>query len=290
MTSQDSSPRSSTGSDSSEEWTLPPTLDISSPSHHHRCNNIGDRGTNNVTSNMYGQETGGADHENSNSDSSCAMNNNVAVMTTITNVADPKLEAASAERRQDRSSPIHLAQPQPAAATSFSSLDSSSASSGEQHQRQPTARRGPSRDNRRQREQEQLQVHRQQQIRKQKQNERQIQPEEWIKRENEALQKECEELESILLQNRTEGNLIKMRTALKLRNYETEIRRATNEKEKLVEHCRGLEDQIWRIRKETRLKQESIWNAEEALRLQQQRQQPSHKSLAEANTGAAWGK
>jgi hypothetical protein len=186
-------------------------------------------------------------NNNSNSNSNNTNNHNVTVVTTLTKVKDPKMDAAaSAERRQDRSPPIPLKSqtPGPSQYSSSSSL--------------PPSLSAPTRDHWRQ--------HQQQQLRQKGHDEEQF------KRENVALQKECEELELIILQMKMEGNIFHTRTGMGLGNYRTEIEKATEEKDQLQDQCKDLEDQIWSLRNETRLKQESIWATEEKLRLQKKRQ------------------
>jgi len=180
---------------------------------------------------------------NNNSNGKSRNNLNVTVVTSVTKVKDPKMDAAtSAERRQDRSSPTPLKSqtPSPSRYSSSSSLPQSLPAPTRDHWRQQLPQKGHD--------------------------------EEQFKRENEALQKECEELESIILQMKTEGNIFQTRTAIGLGNYQTEIEKTTEEKDKLQNLCKDLEDQIWSLRNKKRLQQENIWATEEKLRLQKKRQ------------------
>ena len=95
-----------------------------------------------------------------------------------------------------------------------------------------------------------------------------VEDEQQLKQENIALQRRCEELESIFLQMKTEGNVFQARTTLELKSYRTKIDRATATKETLQTQCRELEDRIWNLRDEMRSRQEEIWDTEKKLRHQ----------------------
>lgn len=233
MTSQDSSPRSDESEHEVNDWLTP----VSSPQRY---------GTNSNNYNREQLSPPATLNSMSDTKNNINSNQNVTVVTTVTNVEDPKMDAASStERRQDRSSPIPLKSQTPSPSP-YDSLPSqmhstSSSSSRDQHgwHQHPASK---------------------------------SQDEDQIRRENMALQRECEELESIILQMKTEGNTLQVRTALKLQKYRTQIEKATEEKERLQTQCSELEDKILRIRTETHLKQESIWAAEEKLRKQKQQQ------------------
>jgi hypothetical protein len=217
MTSQDSSPRSTNSTDHSEtiDWSM----------------------------SLKNYNTKDNRNNKSNNKSKSSNNHNVTVVTSVTKVKDPKMDAAaSAERRQDRSSPIPLKSqtPSPSRYSSSSSLPPSLPAPTRDHWQQQQPQKGHD--------------------------------EEQFKRKNKALQKECEELESIILQMKTEGNIFQTRTAIGLGNYQTEIEKTTQEKHQLQNLCKDLEDQIWSLRNETRLQQESIWDTEEKLQLQKRRQ------------------
>lgn len=80
-----------------------------------------------------------------------------------------------------------------------------------------------------------------------------VEDEQQLKQENIALRRECEELESIIIQMKTEGNVFQARTTLELKNYRVKIESAAVAKETLQTQCRELEDRIWNLRDEMRL-------------------------------------
>ena len=196
---------------------------------------------------------------NSNGNFDETRNQNVTVVTTVSKVEDSKMDAASSiENRQDRSSPLttnlqEQEQPQYSSSSSLPSLSFDHTEDRLQQQQQKN--RKEDRDK--------------------------------MRRENEALQKQCEELERIILQMKTEGNILQMRTVMKLKSYQTKIDRATEQKQQLETQCHELEDRIWNLRTETRLRQESIWAAEEKLQQQKKREQSRGSN---APNGTALGK
>ena len=235
ITSQDSSPRSDEGEHEVNDWLTP--IRHGTNSNNYKREQMSPPATLNSMSNT------------SNIKKNINSNQNITVVTTVTTVEDPKMDAASStERRQDRSSPIPLKSQTPSPSP-YDSLPSQMHSTSS----------GSSRD--------QHGWHQHQQHHAPK-----SQDEDQIRRENKALQRECDELESIILQMKTEGNTLQVRTALKLKKYRAQIEKATEEKERLQTQCSELEDKILRIRTETHLKQESIWATEEKLRKQKQQQ------------------
>jgi len=249
VTSQDSSPRSSNNSEDSEgtDW-----LAALSPESHATFTDVKKQS---IQSNQITNIDSGRNR-------TIAENQNVSVMITVSNVEDPKMDAAAAlvENRQDRSSPITI--------RSQNQQDTSSSSSS------------PLYSSLSDHPEERLQQEQPQQLQERKDR---TENREKMKRENEALRKKCEELESIMLQMKTEGNILQMRTVMKLESYQTEIDRATQKKQQLERQCHELEDRIWSLRNETRLKQESIWAAEEKLRQQRKREQ-NHGNVAAYGT------
>jgi hypothetical protein len=244
MTSQDSSPRSSSNDSEANDWLTP----LSPESYSTHSEKMSPAHNNIVNSN--------SNSNISSSNMTNSNNHNVTVVATVTNVEDANFDAAaSTERRQDRSSPIHPQSQTPSLPPNDSEL---------------LLRPCPSAPVRNRSQQQQ---HPQPQQKEKK--------EEQIKRENEALQKECEELESMILQMQTESNILQVRTARKLQNYKAQIERATEEKQFLQRQCQQLEDKVWDLRTETRLKQESIWATEEKLR----RQAKQHKRVNDVAKG-----
>ena len=248
INSQDSSPRSSNNSEYTEGTDW---LTALSPESHVAFTDIKKQS---IESSQYMSINGSRNHY-------IRDNQNDIIVANVSNVEDPKMDAAALpENRQDRSSPITTksrTQPQPIYSSS-SPMHSSLSEQTEDHLRQQQLQQKDRKENR-----------------------------DKMKRENEALRKQCEELESIVLQMKTEGNILQMRTVMKLKSYETEIDRATKEKQRLEQQCHELEDRIWGLRNETRLKQESIWAAEEKLRQQRKRELSRGK---DATTAAAQGK
>ena len=95
-----------------------------------------------------------------------------------------------------------------------------------------------------------------------------VEDEQQLKQENTALRRECEELESIVIQMKTEGYVFQARTTLELKTYREKIERAAVAKETLQTQCRELEDRIWNLRDEMRSRQEEIRDTEKKLRHQ----------------------
>ena len=171
--------------------------------------------------------------------SSNTIERNVPVVANITTIEDPKMKNIdSIERRQDRSSPIlGKSQSQAMSPTiSFSSRNSSSPglTQSQNHHLRLQGNSEP----------------------------QDVEHEDKLKRENAILRRECEELESMILQMKTEGNIFQVKTAIKLKNYCAKIERATLAKKNLQTQCRELEDRIWSLRDETQSRQEEIWDAE----------------------------
>lgn len=224
MTSQDSSQRGSSDSSDDCDWFSPLLLPPANFSTNEKKKPRADGNNSTITNNSH------------------ANNHSITVVTSITNVDDPKMDVAvSAEHRQDQSSPAPLTS-RTASSAQYSSQSSSAQDKWSQ----------------------QLQLKQEQQ----KQQQQQRLGKEQIKRDNMALRNKCEELESIILQMRTEGNILQTRTALKLQNYQIEIEKATLEKQRREQQCRELEDNIWRLRTETQLRQENIWAAKAKVRKQ----------------------
>jgi len=167
---------------------------------------------------------------------------NLRMATAPRNIGDgdgPKSDAAAPERRQDRSTVIA---PLVSSSTEPHHVLHSNQKHHHQHHHHQQQQAIRDRDHRRQHQRQQLaQQH----------------------RDNEALLRKCEELESAILEFRNEGNIVQMRTLVRFRNCQAEIQRANSEKQALEKECRSLEDQIREIRKETQQKRESILQAEE---------------------------
>ncbi len=174
--------------------------------------------------------------------SSDIVDRNVPVVTTIMtrSIENPEMNNVdSIERRQDRSSPILGKSSFQALSPNISFSSRTSHSPGlTQSQHHHLWQEGDSEP-------------------------QDVECEEQLKRENTILQRECEELESILLQMKTEGNIFQVKTALKLKNYRAKIERATLAKQNLQTQCRELEDRIWSLRDETQTRQEEIWDADQ---------------------------
>ena len=251
ITSQDSSPRSlnTSGDSNVTDWLTPLSPETFGN------NNFSEKKISPADS----QSSFGINDNDSNENGS----HNISVITTITNVEDPKMEAAaSAERRQDRSSPILLKSQNSSISPSNSESSLQSCLSGSTQDHHWRQEQLPTDDK----------------------------DEEQVRRENLAVQRECQELELIVLRMKTEGNILQVRTQLKLKNYRAEIERATATKESIQTQCRELEDKIWSLRTETRLRQEAIWDAEKKLRSQktnqhrgQQQQNLSNEAVVSAS-------
>ena len=76
----------------------------------------------------------------------------------------------------------------------------------------------------------------------------------------------------MILQMKTESNLLRIQSAAQLQNYQIQIEKAFEEKQRLQNNCNKMEDQIWNLRTITRLKEENKWRPEN--RLWKQRKQP----------------
>ena len=164
---------------------------------------------------------------------------NVPVVAKITTIEDPKMKNIdSIERRQDRSSPILGKSQSQAMSPTISCSSRNSSSPGlTQSQHHHLRLQGDSEP-------------------------QDVEHEDQLKRENTNLRRECEELESMILQMKTESNIFQVKTAIKLKNYRAKIERATLAKKNLQTQCRELEDRIWSLRDETQSRQEEIWDAE----------------------------
>eukprot|EP00531_Pseudo-nitzschia_arenysensis_P002352 CAMPEP_0116135840 /NCGR_PEP_ID=MMETSP0329-20121206/11407_1 /TAXON_ID=697910 /ORGANISM="Pseudo-nitzschia arenysensis, Strain B593" /LENGTH=306 /DNA_ID=CAMNT_0003630671 /DNA_START=115 /DNA_END=1035 /DNA_ORIENTATION=+ len=250
MTSQDSSPRSMNSSGDSEvtDWLTP-----LSPENFGNINLNEKQLLHGNSQTRFGS--------NSNSNSNIIPDNktqNITVVATITEIEDRKIETVTAvERRQDRSSPTLLK-------SQISSISPSNSVSSLQSSLSETTR-------------DHSQHGHEQHLPKVSKDDEQL------RKENLALQRECEELEAMVLKMKTDGNILQVRTAFTLKNYRAEIERATMAKESLQTQCRELEDKILSLRTETRLQQDAIWDAEKKLRSQTKKQQKfGNKKLVSA--------
>ena len=174
------------------------------------------------------------------------VNNNTSIrktdlVSTVTHARDPKIDdEAPAEHRQDQALCVA---PKPQS-NLLSQNDSISSSCSPSHAK----------------------------LRGQQQHPQHDLDDEEIKRENEALRKECDELSEMILQMKTESNLLRIQSAAQLQNYQIQIEKAFEEKQRLQNNCNKMEDQIWNLRTITRLKEENKWRTEN--RLWKQRKQP----------------